>query len=607
MVKKAIWRNILLFVANIVILSTLTTLESLGLLLAINVGVFYAGKALIKNPHRKWIKPTLISALIGLFVVKNYHIVEIDLLQRVGLSYILFRQIHFILESAKGTIKRLSPLTFVNYILFFPSFMAGPIDTYNNFAYWVSNTRFARNGGLVKTGVGRIFIGVAKKFMLVPIIAPYATDFALLDVHFSWQISLALSLVLYSFYILLDFSGYSDIAIGTAYLMGIKTPENFNNPYIANNLSDFWKRWHMTFSNFLLSYIFKPTVKGLSRFFPSAKRLTISFLGYIITFAICGIWHGPTLNFLYWGLWHGLFLYLYKLWDKYVVPMPREQLTINLKNKVHNVIGMGITFIVVTLGWFLFNYNTDSIHFILTNLGNSSPKHVEVETVSFKKKPLIKLSFPENTKYEIANVSVSFKESTQDQTFEIDTLLPDTMSDYYMATAIKSKGLMELNIQVTDLSGQVEAFSILHYVYNNQFYPNQVQATLFGANTRSEVVNVDPVLINKANISLPQDFTPKLNSEVKFIPDYGYAIQLNYEPYDLSEIEIAYKFNNEDWVTATDNRPGNYNFYHIHGNSLHNGLSRNVGIGNYEYRLRYKIGLMSTKWYYGKKEVSRYE
>jgi membrane protein involved in D-alanine export len=606
LVQKVVWRNILLFVANIVILNTLTTLESLGMLLAINVGVFYAGKALIKNPHLRWIKPTLITLLIGLFVAKNYHIVEIDLLQRVGLSYILFRQIHFILESAKGTIKRLNPLTFINYILFFPTFMAGPIDEYNNFAYWLTNNRFNRNGGLVGKGLTRIFIGVIKKFALVPIIAPYATDFALFDVHYTWQIALCYSMLLYSFYILLDFSGYSDIAIGTAYLMGIKTPENFNNPYIANNLSDFWRRWHMTFSNFLLKYVFKPTVKGLSKLAPSAPRLTVSFAGYIITFAICGIWHGPTLNFLYWGLWHGLFLYCYKLWDKYVLAMPAVG-NRSLKAQLFNWTGTLITFVVVTIGWFAFNYDTGTIHGIGKHILTPTVGPITVSNVAVKKVPILKFEAGANALKPIAQLGVEYTELKKGGAYGLEKLQADSNGAYYLATSIATKGLVSGTLQITYADGSEARQHFLTYVWNNQFYPSDVQRFLFGGNKRSTGLNISQEVLNTPVISLGQNFDPRLTMERAFFEKYGFAVHLKYRAMPEAQVEIAYRVNNGEWITANTKRDGKFDFFHIHGSETYNGLSRNMPIGQYDVRIRYVFGSAYSKWFYTKGEVKNYE
>ncbi|MBU1718285.1 MAG: MBOAT family protein, partial [Bacteroidetes bacterium] len=156
----------------------------------------------------------------------------------------------------------------------------------------------------------------------------------------------------YSVYIYMDFSGYSDIAIGTAYLMGIKTPENFNNPYISQSLREFWKRWHITFSYFLRIYVFKPFIRLYNFIFRSKFYLTVSILAYLSTFLICGLWHGSTVNFVYWGLWHGVGLAINRLWISWVGKKKKLQ-----DSLVYKGVSILITFVFVTVGWMFFQYS----------------------------------------------------------------------------------------------------------------------------------------------------------------------------------------------------------------------------------------------------------
>jgi len=180
----------------------------------------------------------------------------------------------------------------------------------------------------------------------------YALDYTVLLPEFSPLMALFLSLLAYSAYIYFDFSGYSDIAIGTAYLIGIKTPENFNNPYFSLNLSVFWKRWHITFSNFLFAYVFKPLLSLFNSIFPRFPRIIISILGYLATFFICGLWHGETINFVYWGLWHGLGLSIGKLWVLYV------NIPLRIKEGIpYRTASVVLTFVYVTIGWMFFHYH----------------------------------------------------------------------------------------------------------------------------------------------------------------------------------------------------------------------------------------------------------
>ena len=191
---------------------------------------------------------------------------------------------------------------------------------------------------------------------MVPILINFATDYTTLISDFSPLPAILISLLAYSAYIYLDFSGYCDIAIGTAYLIGIKTPENFNNPYNSKNLSEFWKRWHITFSTFLKLYIFKPSILLYNKVFNPKYKLIITILCYLTTFAICGLWHGDKINFVYWGLWHGIGLSINKIW------------TVKLKTKIpfsnttaYKYASVFLTFIFVTIGWVFFNYSEEQL------------------------------------------------------------------------------------------------------------------------------------------------------------------------------------------------------------------------------------------------------
>ena len=324
--KNQIIKGIITLSGSGVIIFTLVGEHTLIVLSLISLFTFLIGKAL----QLKKSLPLLVfflNFILLLFIIRNYPFVQ-DILsnsvfhflnepiisvKKIGLSYILFRYVHFLVESYKGSITKSNFLTFLNYIFFFPTILAGPIDTYNNFQYWVNNERIKYKRTLFFAGITRIFIGAFKTIVLVPMVITYATNYESLIPYFPPGIALLVSLFAYSIYIFLDFSGYSDIAIGSSYLLGIKMPENFNNPYISQNLSEFWKRWHMTFSNFLTLYVFKPSLVLFNKIINPKYRMLVTILSYLVTFIICGLWHGNQINFVYWGLWHGVGLSINKL------------------------------------------------------------------------------------------------------------------------------------------------------------------------------------------------------------------------------------------------------------------------------------------------------
>lgn len=363
--KSIIIRNILILAGNLLIISTLVKEHTIIVLAVLSLLVFIAGKVLqIKNS--KTLLFSTLSVILILFSIRNYPYIQDGLsngvlsfinapilsVQKLGLSYILFRFVHYLVESYKNKIQKSNYITFLNYIFFFPTIIAGPIDTYKNFEYWLSNTRSTYDRTLFLAGITRIFIGSFKVIGIVPLIILYATDYTTLLSSFSALPAIFISLLAYSAYIYLDFSGYSDIAIGSAYLIGIKTPENFNNPYISMSLSEFWKRWHITFSLFLKLYVFKPFISLFNNLINPKYRLLITILSYITTFIICGIWHGNQINFVYWGLWHGVGLALNKIW------VTKLKSKIPYSNTfVYRFASILLTFIYVTIGWVFFNYS----------------------------------------------------------------------------------------------------------------------------------------------------------------------------------------------------------------------------------------------------------
>ena len=365
-VRKSWLNNILLVGGNILILTHIVSWKSLFLLSLLALLTYGAG-LLIRKRKSGWLLGVTLTLLILLFSVRNYPLVQTWLgswwseilgkhflsVEKLGLSYIFFRIIHWLVESYKGTLCRRNFLTYLNYLFFFPTFMAGPIDTFNNFHYWTTTTRVRFNVRMLFAGVGRIFLGAVKTLLIVPLIKPYAVDYEVLLSQFGPWGAICTAALLYSLYIYIDFSGYCDMAIGMAYMMGVRTPENFDNPYLSANISEFWKRWHISFSAFLKIYVFKPVVTLLNRL-PIAKwRMLVSVTAYIVTFFVCGLWHGSTLNFVLWGLWHGIGLSVYKLFTyaktKKALSAPRR------------ILGICVTFLFVTVGWIFFNYPIDKL------------------------------------------------------------------------------------------------------------------------------------------------------------------------------------------------------------------------------------------------------
>jgi alginate O-acetyltransferase complex protein AlgI len=268
----------------------------------------------------------------------------------LGFSYVSFRLIHVLRDRATGRLPTVSLREFITYALFFPAFTAGPIDRLDRF---VKDYRqpFTLTAAEVLAGGERLALGVFKKFVLadsLALVALNATNAA--QAHSTlW---LWVLLYAYAWRLYLDFSGYTDIALGLGRFFGIKLPENFDRPYQRQNLTLFWNSWHITLAQWFRTYVFNPLTRALrGRPLPAAA---IIFIGQLTIMLLIGLWHGVAFNFVAWGLWHGLGLFVHNRWADYTKPRanaldgrPR------LKRAAH-WLGVVLTFHFVALGWVWF-------------------------------------------------------------------------------------------------------------------------------------------------------------------------------------------------------------------------------------------------------------
>jgi alginate O-acetyltransferase complex protein AlgI len=220
----------------------------------------------------------------------------------LAISFFVFEFIHYLVDLQRGKQPIYSVADFTLFSIFWPSVVSGPIKRFEEFLPSIVSGCQKVSSMDIQVGMMRIVIGLIKKLVIADnlngYIAYYQPNFATLPYELRWLIFAAISLR-----ILFDFSGYSDIAIGFARLMGIKLPENFNWPYLAISLQDFWRRWHISLSSWIRDYIYIPlggNQRGLLRKTSNG----------IIAFAVCGLWHGAAWNFIFWGIYHGFGLVL---------------------------------------------------------------------------------------------------------------------------------------------------------------------------------------------------------------------------------------------------------------------------------------------------------
>ena len=270
-------------------------------------------------------------------------------LRWLGFSYIAFRLIHVLRDRQTGRLPELSLAEFATYVVFFPSLAAGPIDRAERFAGDLRREFRLGQDETLYAG-RRLVIGLFKKFVIADALALLALNDVLAiqvrSTFWMWIITYA-----YAFQIYFDFSGYTDIAIGTARLAGINLPENFAAPYLKPNLAQFWNSWHITLTQWIRSYFFNPFNRWL-RGFRSMPPWTMLLIGQLSTMLLIGLWHGITVNFVLWGLWHGFGLFVQNRWSDFA--KRRFHITDTRQQTALKLGGIFLTFNFVALGWVFF-------------------------------------------------------------------------------------------------------------------------------------------------------------------------------------------------------------------------------------------------------------
>lgn len=263
----------------------------------------------------------------------------------LGISFFTFEFVHYLFEVRRGGEPIRSPLRFLLFSIFFPSLVAGPIKRYTQFVPSLDAAAAVPGSrGDIAVGLFRVAVGFAKKVLIADQLTVYIDRW---QPHFGEQ-SLAgrwVILIAIAVRILFDFSGYSDIAIGCALTLGIRLPENFNWPYAARNLQDFWQRWHMSLTSWIRDYVYIP-LGGSRHGWP--RRV----LSGMVAFALCGLWHGPARHFVLWGLLHGCGLVACFSYARIPVVGP----ALGQVFRREPLVGLALTFLFVALGWLLFFY-----------------------------------------------------------------------------------------------------------------------------------------------------------------------------------------------------------------------------------------------------------
>ena len=275
-----------------------------------------------------------------------------------GISFYTFETISYTVDVYRGMLK--PEKKFIDYALFvtfFPKLVAGPIQRANELIPQFKNWRTFELS-FFSYGLKRILYGLFLKVVFADNIGTIVDEMYLINYDFASAIDVLTMSFLFGFQIYFDFSAYSHIALGSALLFGIKIPENFNFPYIAISLKDFWKRWHISLSAWIRDYLYLPLsgVKvfnssgqvGIGKVLSDSKNKR-SNIPLFVTWAIMGLWHGANWTFLFWGLFHAFFIFLERLFK----PLRNKFSWLNIK-----LFNWGITLIISMLSWIPFRVNS---------------------------------------------------------------------------------------------------------------------------------------------------------------------------------------------------------------------------------------------------------
>ncbi|MEA3477077.1 MAG: MBOAT family protein, partial [Bacteroidota bacterium] len=314
---------------------------------------YFFSLLLLKKHSQKFLLKSLLAVGIAVnltllgyfkyvnFIIENLNLVfklDISLFENlelpIGISFYTFQQIAFLVDTYKNKVKERKFINYSMFVTFFPQLIAGPIVHHKEMMPQFADRKNAKvHSRHISAGLYIFFIGLFKKVIIADTFARWANmgfdqsvNPGLLE---SWITSFS-----YSFQLYFDFSGYTDMAIGLALMFNIKLPFNFNSPYRATDIQDFWRRWHMTLSRFLKNYLYIPlggNRKGESR----------TLVNLLTTFILGGIWHGAGWTFMFWGFLHGMGAVIQCLWGKTNIVIPRP-------------IAWFITFNFVNFAWIFF-------------------------------------------------------------------------------------------------------------------------------------------------------------------------------------------------------------------------------------------------------------
>ena len=350
--KKLKWYNIFVSAMFIVFVlgGTISALVYFLVFLAVELLLVKIYEKIRKKGRVLWIYRVFVFlSILPLILCKLREIdafSRLGIFQFIGISYLTFRVVQIIIEMYDGVIESISISNFVAFLIFFPTFSCGPIDRSRRFEEDLEK-KYKRSEYLECFGIGlqKFIVGLLYKFVLA--------DLAYRVMSLVWEPVLWQEIAYaytYGIYMFFDFAGYSLMAVGTGYMLGIKVPDNFNKPFISKDMKDFWARWHISLSEWFRDFIFTRFIIASRKKKRFKTRLQTASVGFIINMTIMGIWHGLGWCYIVYGIYHGILLALTEIYQK-----KSKFYKKNKKKKWYCVLSWAVTINLVMFGFLIFS------------------------------------------------------------------------------------------------------------------------------------------------------------------------------------------------------------------------------------------------------------
>ncbi|MCY7101364.1 D-alanyl-lipoteichoic acid biosynthesis protein DltB [Streptococcus oralis] len=303
---------------------------------------------LAQRIEAKWLKPLVFLSILPLVINKVFALTSLHLLAFIGISYMSFKTIQIMLEISDGLIKeKVSVKDYLQFLLFFPTVSAGPIDRSRRFLKEINEVMPRKEYlELAGDGVYRIVLGLLYKVVL----STYVYQILLTLNNTGTVVYSIKYMYLYTLYLFFDFAGYSLMAVGSSNILGIQTPMNFNKPFLSVDIKDFWTRWHITLSTWLRDFVFSRVLMQVIRKKWFKNRLHNATYAYMVNMLVMGFWHGLSVSYIVYGFYHGVLMAGFEVYQK------KSNFYKNNKNKNwYKLLSWFVTMHLVMVGFFIFS------------------------------------------------------------------------------------------------------------------------------------------------------------------------------------------------------------------------------------------------------------